>query len=97
MTERVRVLDPTFQAGREQPIMIDRRLRFLRLVAERLQRQLDDHDTGQQGEDTPSRSQRQRLERSAQRARARLAEAEATRLSGAGDIGQARWAARRGR
>jgi hypothetical protein len=60
--------------------MTDRHIDFLRLVADRLQRQLDDdHDANEHATDATFTGRRQRLERSANRARARLADAEARR------------------
>jgi len=59
----------------------DSHLTVLRQVAGRLQRTLDHHDTLDHAAEPGSARRRQQLQRVANRARARLAEAEARRLA----------------
>ena len=67
--------------------MTDRQIGFLRLVAERLQRQLDDdHDTFEHASDATTTGRRQRLEWLTKRARARLADVEARRHHRPGQV-----------
>jgi len=61
-------------------IVSDSHLNLLRQVARRLQRALDDHDAVDGAAEPGSTGRRQRLERVAKLARARVAEAEARRL-----------------
>jgi hypothetical protein len=60
--------------------MTDLHIRFLRLVANRMQRELDDSDSVEHSGDAASRSRREHLKWLVTRARARVAEAEATAL-----------------
>jgi hypothetical protein len=59
--------------------MTDLHIRFLRLVAHRIQRELDDYDSVEHSADAASKSRREHLKWSVTRARARLTEAEARR------------------
>jgi hypothetical protein len=60
--------------------MSDSHINILRQVARRLQRTLDQHDAHDRAAEPGSARRRQQLERVANRARARVAEAEARRL-----------------
>jgi hypothetical protein len=60
-------------------IMTDLHVRFLRVVANRIQRELDEYDPVERPEDAASRSRRERLRWLVTRARERVAEAEARR------------------
>ena len=59
--------------------MTDSHLRILRLVAQKRQQDVDDHDGGDHTGQTAAAGQRRRLKRFATRARDRVAEAEARR------------------
>ncbi len=59
--------------------MSDLHLRILRLVARRTQRALDEHDAGDHVSDAASTARHQDLARTATRARARVADAQARR------------------
>ena len=60
--------------------MTDLHIRFLRLVANRIQRELDDNGSVEHHGDVASRSRREHLKWLVTRARERVAEAEATAL-----------------
>ena len=62
--------------------MSDSHINILRQVARRLQRALDQHDGLDRGAEPGSARRRQQLERVVNRARARVAEAEARRVRG---------------
>jgi hypothetical protein len=57
----------------------DLHIRFLRLVAHRIQRQLDDYDSVEHSGDAAFKSKREHLKWLVTRARARVTEAEAQR------------------
>ncbi len=60
--------------------MTDSHLRILRLLAQKRQRQLDDHDAADHTGQTAAAANRRLLERFATRTRDRVANAEARRL-----------------
>ena len=60
--------------------MTDRHLRILRLVAQKRQRELDDHDAADHTGETVAAGRRRHLKRVVTRTRARVAEAEVRRL-----------------
>lgn len=59
--------------------MTDVHIRFLRLVAHRIERELDDYDSVEHSGDAASKSRREHLKWSVTRARTRVTEAEARR------------------